>query len=63
MAVDWIPMPAGAGEGGYSLTEEHLAAFDEVKTMIKGPLTISSGKGGVHIRNKSFTSGNQVFRK
>ncbi len=60
--VNWVRMPAGLGEGGQGMQEEHLAAFDEAKVMLKGPLTIRS-KGNVSIRGKTYTSGNQVFRK
>ncbi len=60
--VTWVSMPEGAGEGGKGLQEHHLKAFEDVGVMMKGPLTIK-GKGLVTTRGKTYTSGNQVFRK
>ena len=62
-ALEWHPMPSSPGPCGVNLSETHLEAFDDCKTMFKGPLTIASGHGGVSIRNKTYSSGNQVFRK
>ncbi len=61
--VNWVRMPEGLGEGGQGMQEKHLAAFDEAKVMMKGPLTIEKGKGLIAARGKNYTSGNQVFRK
>lgn len=63
VGIDWVSMPAGVGEGGVGLTEKHLQLFEDCGVMLKGPLTIASGSGSVTVRGRSFTSGNQVFRK
>lgn len=49
---------------GHSITKEHLDAFREYKTILKGPVTIPPGDTSFMVDNletgKSYTSPNQV---
>jgi len=66
--IDWTQMEMGYEHAqrtkGPQISEEHLQAFEEIKIMFKGPLTVGSGdEAYVTVRDRTFTSPNQVFRK
>lgn len=65
--IEWVNMDMGFGaweKTGHIVTEEHLQAFEKYKVLFKGPLTIPPGESAyVYLRDRKFTSGNQVFRK
>eukprot|EP00930_Biecheleria_cincta_P057147 TRINITY_DN43120_c0_g1_i1.p1 TRINITY_DN43120_c0_g1~~TRINITY_DN43120_c0_g1_i1.p1 ORF type:complete len:368 (+),score=52.34 TRINITY_DN43120_c0_g1_i1:110-1213(+) len=53
---------------GAPVTEEHLAAIDQIGCVLKGPIEIPSGQQAdgssfVELRGRRFTSANQVLRK
>jgi len=49
---------------GAPVTEEHLAAFERTRCVLKGPITVPAGGAGATVlRGRRFTSANQVFRK
>eukprot|EP00484_Ammonia_sp_Unknown_P028171 CAMPEP_0197024728 /NCGR_PEP_ID=MMETSP1384-20130603/5232_1 /TAXON_ID=29189 /ORGANISM="Ammonia sp." /LENGTH=351 /DNA_ID=CAMNT_0042453165 /DNA_START=137 /DNA_END=1192 /DNA_ORIENTATION=+ len=68
--IEWINMPLGYAlyqDKGYAISPDHLSAFKECKTMLKGPVTIPPGDASFMIDNlgtgKSYTSPNQALRK
>ncbi len=66
--IEWTEMAMGFEAGqrtGHIITEDHLKAFEDQRVVFKGPLTIppEAGASYVTIRNRRFTSANQVFRK
>lgn len=68
--IEWISMPFGYGlykEKGYSITKDHLSAFEDYRVLLKGPVTIPPGDSSYMIDNldtgRSYTSPNQAFRK
>jgi len=64
---DWTRMDMGFEtyeKTGAVITEDHLKAFEDIKVLFKGPLTIPPGKNPyTELRGRKFTSGNQVLRK
>jgi len=48
-----------------AITEDHLKAFEELKVIFKGPITIPPAASNVYVelRGRKFTSANQVLRK
>eukprot|EP00039_Didymoeca_costata_P019457 m.337607 g.337607 ORF g.337607 m.337607 type:complete len:380 (-) comp18180_c0_seq1:644-1783(-) len=67
-SITWTEMDMGyeaEQRTGTYIGEEHLQAFDDIKILFKGPLTVPPGetKSDIHIRGRRFTSGNQVLRK
>mmetsp|Transcript_34080 Transcript_34080/g.69048 ORF Transcript_34080/g.69048 Transcript_34080/m.69048 type:complete len:101 (+) Transcript_34080:258-560(+) len=64
---DWVEMPFGYEHykrGGEYVGEKHLEAFDDIRVLFKGPLTINPQENFyAEIRGRRYTSGNQVFRK
>ena len=68
--IIWINMPFGYAlyqQKGYSITKDHLDAFNEHRILLKGPITVPSGDTSFTIDNlgtgKSYTSPNQALRK
>jgi len=66
--IEWTQMEMGFEHGvatnGPPVTEEHLQAFEKIGLCFKGPLTVPPGNGSfVTVRDRTFTSANQVFRK
>eukprot|EP01084_Bolivina_argentea_P060249 110083_1 len=68
--IEWVNMPYGYKlyqEKGYSINKDHLAAFDQYKMILKGPVTIPPGDTSYYIDNlgtgKKYTSPNQALRK
>eukprot|EP00730_Choanoeca_flexa_P013396 TRINITY_DN5271_c0_g1_i1.p1 TRINITY_DN5271_c0_g1~~TRINITY_DN5271_c0_g1_i1.p1 ORF type:complete len:368 (+),score=79.04 TRINITY_DN5271_c0_g1_i1:36-1139(+) len=66
--VQWTNMEMGfeAREAtGTYISDEHVDAFDEIGVLFKGPLTVppKDSKTYIDIKDRRFTSGNQVFRK
>ena len=65
--IEWVDMDMGfeaAQRTGDVITEAHLEAFEDIKVLFKGPLTIKPGpRGYIELRGRRFTSGNQVLRK
>eukprot|EP00043_Microstomoeca_roanoka_P011801 m.111457 g.111457 ORF g.111457 m.111457 type:complete len:369 (+) comp15302_c0_seq1:139-1245(+) len=68
VSIQWMNMDMGyeaKQRTGVYIADEHIDAFDEIKVLFKGPLTIppTDSKTYVEIKGKRYTSGNQVFRK
>jgi len=66
--IEWTQMDMGFEHAqktnGPAITEEHLQAFENIGLCFKGPLTVPSGDSSfVTVRDRKFTSANQVFRK
>lgn len=67
--INWISMDMGFDyhqqTGKPQISEEHLQRFDDIKVLFKGPLTIppAASNSYIHVRDRKFTSPNQVFRK
>eukprot|EP00486_Rosalina_sp_Unknown_P011500 CAMPEP_0201591014 /NCGR_PEP_ID=MMETSP0190_2-20130828/184433_1 /ASSEMBLY_ACC=CAM_ASM_000263 /TAXON_ID=37353 /ORGANISM="Rosalina sp." /LENGTH=340 /DNA_ID=CAMNT_0048048351 /DNA_START=138 /DNA_END=1160 /DNA_ORIENTATION=- len=68
--IEWINMPFGYGlyqNTGHAMNKDHLAAFEETRLILKGPITIPPGDTSFMIDNldtgKSYTSPNQALRK
>ncbi|GAB5372620.1 hypothetical protein AAMO2058_001680500 [Amorphochlora amoebiformis] len=64
---EWTKMEMGYEnyeKTGEVIGEQHLQAFEDIKVLFKGPLTIPPGKNPyTELRGRKFTSGNQVIRK
>jgi len=66
--INWHKMDMGYDtekRTGVYLDDSHLDAFDQYRVLFKGPLTVPPGdmKSNITIRGKTYSSGNQVFRK
>lgn len=67
--IDWVHMDMGFDHhqktGLPQISEDHLQKFDEIRVLFKGPLTIppSASNNYIELRDRRFTSPNQVFRK
>ena len=60
--IAWIEMDGYGNEDGKSgIMEDHLAAFDDVRVLLKG--SVSIGQGHVDVRGRRFSSPNQALRK
>eukprot|EP00038_Savillea_parva_P009309 m.182665 g.182665 ORF g.182665 m.182665 type:complete len:365 (-) comp15593_c0_seq1:211-1305(-) len=64
--IKWTELEGyGYDNGKPGITQEHMSEFDRIGVLLKGPITIATGKkaSNFEIDGKTFTSANQAMRR